>query len=105
MRYRLLSFPLFALLAFGCNRPSVAPVPQIGDVIHPEISFAPEGPWAAGETVSIGVLLRVERTGETRFYLTDKQVTDKRTVTGRLVYLSGGNPMGDPLELPFVKDC
>lgn len=108
MRPRRL-IPLLALLAVGCSRPDAAELThtlQPGDVLRPVLSFAPEGPWAAGAEVSVGMLVRgVRPTGE-GYYLHDAGVDfDRVVMSGRLTFFDGESQIGEPQELPFVHDC
>lgn len=105
MRRWFLSVPLVALLAPGCSRPA-APAPRPGDIVRPEIAFAPQGPWPAGAKVALGMLLLVNRGGEPTRYVRDEEVNPERAVMrARVTFLDGDRPLGDPLELPFVRDC
>lgn len=105
MRVWFLAVPLFALLAIGCARPDV-PALQSGDVVRPEVSFAPKVPWPADARVSIGVLARVERPGGEGHYLKDEDVPLEQAVMSvRLTFFDGERVLGDPLEVPLVHDC
>lgn len=101
-------FPLVVLLAVGCSRPDADPTPalQPGDVFRPELAFAPDGPWSAGDEVSVGMLVRGVRPDGEGYYLRDKDVDIERAVTGgRLTFFSGDKAIGEPHELPFIHDC
>jgi hypothetical protein len=95
------------LLAPGCSRPAAPdPVLQPGDVVRPEVSFAPREPWPSGASVTIGVLLLVERGGGEARYLRDQEVDPEQAVVrARVTFLDGDRPLGDPVEVPFVRDC
>lgn len=107
MRQWLLPIPLVVLLASGCAGPA-EPVLQLqpGDVVRPEVSFAPRDPWPTGARVSLGVLLRVERPGGVSHYLMDDDVPlEQADMTARVTFLDGDRVLGDPLEVPLVHDC
>jgi hypothetical protein len=100
--------PLVALLAVGCARPDAdtGPAPQPGDVLRPELAFAPDGPWAAGDEVTVGMLVKGVRPDGEGYYLRDKDVDIGRAVMGgRLTFFAVERMLGEPRELPFVKDC
>lgn len=106
MRRRFLPVPLVVLLASGCTRPATSPTLRLGDVVRPEIAFAPKEPWPAGAEVTLGLLLQVDRAGAETRYLRDEEVDPIRTVIrGRVTFLSGDGPLGEPLEVPFVREC
>lgn len=97
--------PCVTLLAIGCARP-VTPALQPGDVVRPEVAFAPRGPWPAGSKVTMGVLVRVERPGGEARYLRDDEVgADEEVIVGRVTFLDGERPLGEPFEVPFARDC
>jgi hypothetical protein len=101
----LLSLPLLLALTAGCTRP-VAPVLQPGDVVRPEVSFAPNAPWPAGGEVAVGVLLRVERPGGKTHYLMDEDVDVERAeMAVRVTFLDGERVVEAPRQVPLVKDC
>jgi hypothetical protein len=105
MRRWFLPVPLVVLFASGCARP-VVPVLQPGDVVRPEVSFAPRDPWPAGAEVAIGVLFQVERPGGEARYLRDEEVAPEQAIMrGRVTFLDGVRQLGDPIEVPFVRDC
>jgi len=94
-----------AMLACGCA-PKAATGLQPGDVCQPEILFAPDGPWNAGTNVSIGMLIKLERTRGGWNYLADADVVLAYvTMTARITFLADGRIVGEPLEVPFVHDC
>ncbi len=99
--------PLVALLAVGCARPDAdTPALQPGDVLRPELAFAPEGPWAGGTEVSVGMLVRGVRPDGEWYHLHDKDVDlDKAVMGGRVTFFDGETMLGEPHELPFVHDC
>lgn len=105
MRWWFLSFPIAVLLAGGCSRPETHTL-QPGDVVRPEILVAPRDLWHAGDKVTIGVLVRVERAGGESRYLRDAEVAaDGEVVTARVTFLDGEHPLGEPLAVPFARDC
>ena len=105
MRRWFLPVPLAVLLVLGCARPA-APVLRPGDVVRPEVAFAPRDPWPAGAEVSIGVLVQVERPGGEARYLHDNEVAPEQAVMrARVTFLDGDRPLGDPHEVPLVRDC
>jgi hypothetical protein len=96
---------LVVLLESGCARPNV-PVPQPGDVIRPEIAFAPHAPWPPGAKVALGMLITVHQPGGEDRYLGDKDVTAEQAVMrARVTFLDGDRQLGDPLDVAFVRDC
>lgn len=105
MRGWFLAIPLLAFLALGCARPDV-PALQPGDVVRPEVSFAPKTPWPADARVNIGVLARVERPGGEGHYLKDEDVLLEQVVmSARLTFFDGERVLGEPVEVPLVHDC
>lgn len=104
MRLKLLPWPLVLLLGSGCAR-SVGPVLLPGDVVRLELAFAPQSPWPPGSVVTIGMLVRVYRPGDEGRYLKDREVSDQADMHVRMTFLDGDLRLGDPLELPFVRDC
>jgi len=105
MRPWFLPFLGLALLAFGCGRPAT-PALRPGDIVRPEVSFAPKAPWSTGAKVTIGVLARVERPGGEGHYLKDEDVPlDQAVMSARLMFLNGEQLVGEPLEVPLVHDC
>jgi hypothetical protein len=97
---------LILILFAGCGQPA-APALLPGDVVRPQIAYAPKAPWSAGAKVALGLLLEVHRPGrdETAF-LGDGDVRPEQAVMrARLTFLNGDESVGEPLELPFVKDC
>ena len=105
MRRWFLPVPLVVLLALGCARPA-APVLRPGDVVRPEVAFAPREPWPAGAEVAIGMLVQIDRPGGEARYLRDEEVApDQAVMRARVTFLDGDRPLGDPLEVPFVRDC
>lgn len=104
-RPRSLPALCLALIAFGCGRP-VPPRLQPGDVVRPEISFAPEAPWPVGAKVTVGLLARVERPGGESHHLRDEDVPLARVVmSARIAFFDGDQPRGAPLDVPLVHDC
>lgn len=105
MRRWLIHSFLAVLLASGCARPA-APALRPGDVVRPEVAFAPRDPWPAGAEVTIGVLVRVDRPGDKPRYLRDEEVApDRAVMRARVTFLDGDRPLGDPLEVRLVRDC
>ncbi len=105
MRPWLAPLPLVALLALGCGR-SDTPALQPGDVVRPELSFAPDEPWHTGDRIAVGVLLQGERPGGERYYLKDADVTLERVVmSGRITFFDGDRVVGVPLDVSLVHDC
>lgn len=105
VRRSILTIPLAVLIVSGCARP-VPPVLQSGDIVRPEVSFAPDAPWPAGAKVAIGMLARVERPGFETHYLKDEDVPLERAVmSARVTFLDGERLLGDPLVIPLVHDC
>lgn len=107
MRPWFLPVSLIVLIAVGCTRPAVdEPALRAGDVVRPEIAFAPKKPWPAGTEVTLGMLLQVERSGSEPRHLRDEEVDPNQAVMrGRVTFLNGDTPLGDPLEVSFVHDC
>lgn len=99
--YLLLTVVLFEM---GCSR-SGSPILQPGDFVRPEIAFAPAAPWRAGASVVFGMLVKVDRPGAPSRYLQDSEVRDSPAMQLRITFLDGERQLGDPLELPFIRDC
>ncbi|HEY7427647.1 MAG TPA: hypothetical protein VH682_25675 [Gemmataceae bacterium] len=105
MRRWFLLVSLVVLLGSGCARPD-APVLGPGDVIQPEIAFAPRAPWPPGARVALGMLIKVHRPGGEARYLGDKDVTPEQAVMrAKVTFLDGDFQLDDPLEVSFVRDC
>lgn len=105
MRRWFLPVPLVVLLGLGCAGP-VAPVLRPGDIVRPEIAFAPREPWPPGAKVVLGMLVKAHRPGGEARYLGDMEVTPEQAVMrARVTFLDGDLPLGDPLEVSFVRDC
>jgi hypothetical protein len=105
MRRWFLLVPLVVLLGSGCARRN-APVLGPGDVIQPEIAFAPHAPWPSGARVTLGMLIKVHRPGSEARYLADKEVAPEQAVMrAKVTFLDGDVPLDEPLEVPFVHDC
>jgi hypothetical protein len=51
------------------------------------------------------MLVRVYRPGDEGRYLKDREVSDQADMHVRMTFLDGDLRLGDPLELPFVRDC
>jgi hypothetical protein len=53
------------------------------------------------------MLLLVERSGGEARYVRDEEVAPEQAVMrARVTFLDGDQrPLGDPLEVPFVRDC
>ena len=67
---------------------------------------SPDAPWPAGAGVTLSMLVRVERPGGETRHLRDEEVDPDRVVmSGRVTFLDGDTPLGDPLAVPFVHDC
>ena len=105
MRRWFLSVPLVVLFAAGCTSPAENAL-QPGDVVQPEVAFAPRDPWPADARVALGMLLKLERPGDEVRYLRDDEVNpDQAVMQARVTFLDGDRLLGDPLEVPFVRDC
>jgi hypothetical protein len=104
MRWRFLPLPLVVLLGSGCAKPA-GPVLRPGDVVRPEIAFAPQPPWPPGAAVTVGLLFKIERPRSDDRYLEDSEVRDPPVVRGRVWFFVGDRQLGEPLEVPFVRDC
>jgi hypothetical protein len=104
MRWSLILLPLVFLLESGCAR-DVRPVLQPGDVVQPEIAFAPQAPWSPEAAVAIGMLIRIERPGEVSRYLDDAEVRVQPHMRARVTFFDGDRQLDKPLEVPFVRDC
>lgn len=107
MRLLFALIPLASLLAFGCARPDTPrAVLQPGDVVRPELSFAPKEPWHTGDRIAVGVLLQGERPGGERYYVKDADVTlDRVVVKARLTFWTGEQIVGESLDVTLVHDC
>jgi hypothetical protein len=104
MRRRFLALSLVVLLGSGCARPA-GPVLRPGDVVRPEVAFAPQPPWPPEAAVAVGMLVKVERPGSDGRYLEDAEVRDPPDMRARVTFFAGDRQLGDPLEVPFVRDC
>ncbi len=105
MSCRSLLICCIVVLACGCTPQSPSGL-QLGDVCQPEILFAPDGPWTAGTKVSIGMLIKLERTRNGSNYLADADVVPEQiTMMATITFFDGRRRMGEPLEVPFVRDC
>jgi len=94
---------LLCLLA-GCGRQPAALRP--GDKVRPEIALAPQAPWPAGARAAIGMLLQVHRPGREVTYLAEKDVApEMATMRARVTFFQGDDVLGEPTEVPFVRDC
>lgn len=93
------------LLSFlaGCGPPPPALRP--GDEVRPEVAVAPDAPWPADARVALGMLLQVHRPGREVTYLADGDVPDAAAMQARVTFFAGDAALGEPLELPFVRDC
>ena len=98
------SAALLGLLAAGCAT-SVEPALLPGDVVRPEVAFAPKDPWPAGARVTLGLLVWRDRPGGESRYLRDEEVAADSVMLARVTFLDGDRPLDDPLEVPFVRDC
>lgn len=98
--------PLILLLFAGCGSPS-APALLPGDEVRPQIAYAPEAPWVARAKVALGMLLEVHRPGRDEVaFLADGDVNpEEADMQARVTFFSGDETLGEPLALPFVKDC
>ncbi len=102
MRCATAAFLLF--LSVGCERQPAVLRP--GDEVRPEIALAPEAPWPAGTSAAIGMLLQVHRPGCEVTYLADKDVPPAlATMRARVTFFQGDAVLGEPIEVPFVRDC
>jgi hypothetical protein len=52
------------------------------------------------------MLVEVRRPGSEARYLGDQDVAPEQAVMrARVTFLEGDLPLGDPLDVPFVRDC
>lgn len=101
---RRLAGGLLLLLA-GCGG-HAPPALQTGDVVQPRIALAPQAPWPEGARVAVGMLLEVHRPGREATFLADQEVSVELAVMRvKVTFLAGEGPLGEPLEVPFVRDC
>jgi hypothetical protein len=93
-------------LAAGCGR-GPAPALQAGDVVRPRIALAPEAFWPKGAKAAVGMLLEVHRPGRREVtFLGDKEVpTEAAVMRAKVTFLRDNSALGEPLEVPFVRDC
>jgi hypothetical protein len=93
------------MLACGCRQQNSTGF-QPGDVCQAEIVYAPDGPWTAGTKVSIGMLVRLQRAGGASNYLSDTAVVpEQATMMATITFFDVRRILGEPLEVPFVRDC
>lgn len=104
MRWWLILLPLVGLFGSGCAH-SVRPAFQPGDVVRPEIAFAPPAPWPTDAAVAIGMLIRIDAPGGESRYILDTEVRDQPKMRARITFFDGDDQLGDPLEMPFIRDC
>jgi hypothetical protein len=98
---------LAALLAAGCaGRVAESPL-RPGDVVRPQVAFAPKAPWHQGTKVALGMLIQIHRPGRMEAaFLGDSDVRPEQAVLRcRVTFLDGDEPLDEPLEVPFVHDC
>ena len=93
------------LFALGCAKPDVTRF-QPGDVCQPEIQYAPDTPWAVGSKVAIGMLIKLEKPSGKSDYIADTMIVpEQATISARVTFFDGDRVLGEPLEVPFVRDC
>jgi hypothetical protein len=52
------------------------------------------------------MLIKVDRSGsEARYLRDDEVIPDQAVMRARVTFLDGDRPLGEPLEVPFVRDC
>jgi hypothetical protein len=104
---RLLAVLVFCIVlaASGCTRPAASGF-RDGDRCVSELQYAPAEPWTAGTKVTLGMLLKLERSsGEVAYVMDTDIVPEKATMSATITYWDGLRRMGQPLEVPFVRDC
>jgi hypothetical protein len=102
------SAPLVLLVTFaaaGCGK--APPVLQRGDAVRPQLALAPDVPWPIGAKVAIGMLLEVHRPGraEVGFLREEDVPLEGAEMAAKVTFFAGDAPLGEPLEVPFVRDC
>jgi hypothetical protein len=79
---------------------------QPGDVCESELVFAPEHPWTGGTKVSIGMLVKRTRQNGDMDYVADSEIVpEQATMKLRITYYSSIRRLGQPIEVPLVRDC
>lgn len=112
MRRSLLAAALGVFVVSGCGEPSARqqpndPVVQRGDTVVPEVAVAVQDQGAEGRRMAVSLLVQVHRPGRPNVaYLNDTDVSVERAVMrARITYFADDSPLGEPLEVPFVRDC
>ncbi len=100
---------LLLLALAGCRPPEPPPPPALlpGDSVQPQVLFIPRVPLTAGVNARIDILLQARRPGrEAVTYLYEKDIPDEGVeMWATISFLAGGTLLGEPLKVPFVKDC
>ena len=105
MRRSLLAAALVVLVVSGCaDSPARL---QPGDTVVPEVAIAVQDRGAEGVRMAVALLLQVHRPGRREVvYLNDGDVPAGLAVMrARITYFAGDSPLGEPLEVAFVRDC
>lgn len=103
---RLLT-PCVIFLLAGCSAGGKAPTLLPGDTVRPQIAFAPDAPWKAGDTVALGILVEIRRPGRDAVaFLADADpLTADAEMAARVEFLSGDALVGEALDVPIHRDC
>ena len=92
------------MLACGCRQQTSTGF-QPGDVCQAEIVYAPDGPWTAGTKVSIGMLIKLVKPSGQSDYISDSAIMPEQATMMATITFFDGRRLGEPLEVPFVRDC
>lgn len=101
-----LLFPI-AFTLVGCGQAPETPALESGDVVRPRISFPPSSPWRAGGKGRALMSLEAHHPGsEGPTLLLVRDVPHEGVLMrARVTFFAGVSPLGEPLEVPFTRDC
>lgn len=104
---RMLLASLFAVTLAGCAEKPEEPALREGDRVRPRLAFNPQGPWPAGGKVFMIMQLEVHRPGrEVSPLLGERDVPYEGFVMGaKVTFFADGSPLGEPLDLPLMREC
>ena len=97
---------LAGLLLVGCAASVPEPALKKGDVVRPQILFAPAKAWPANVKGAVGIWVEVHRPGrEGVSFLHEKDIPWQGVEMEATITFLGNGPLGEPLSVPFVRDC